>query len=96
MQTVVKLEKSGQRGILEGQCHNCDAECGSGGLCSARAQESELKTSKDLDGLRKTADAIEQTRMKLNVIEGWSSVEVIRHWREHPGRARSVSTISVV
>jgi hypothetical protein len=48
------------------------------------AQESELKPLKDIDRLRGAAEAIENIRLNLQKIEGWSSVEVIRRWREHP------------
>jgi len=47
-------------------------------------QESELKPLKDVDRLKKATEAIENTRLKLQTIEGWSSVEVIRSWRERP------------
>ena len=47
-------------------------------------QESELKPLKDLDRLKEAAEAIEEGRMKLQPLEGWSSVEVIRSWRERP------------
>jgi hypothetical protein len=48
------------------------------------AQESELKPLKDIDRLRGAVEAIENIRLNLQKIEGWSSVEVIRRWREHP------------
>jgi len=48
------------------------------------AQESELKPLKDIDRLRGAVEAIENIRLNLQKIEGWSSVEVIRKWREHP------------
>ncbi|MEM2082742.1 MAG: hypothetical protein QXK34_03270 [Candidatus Bathyarchaeia archaeon] len=51
-------------------------------------QESELKPLKDVDRLRGAVRAIEDVRRGLKRIEGWSSVEVIRSWRERP-RARS-------
>jgi hypothetical protein len=47
-------------------------------------QESELKPLKDLDRLKEAAESIEKARSKLQRIEGWSSMEVIRSWREHP------------
>ncbi|MEM2123103.1 MAG: hypothetical protein QXE79_05665 [Candidatus Bathyarchaeia archaeon] len=47
-------------------------------------QESGLKPLKDLNRLREAADAIDEARLKLRLIEGWSSVEVIRSWRERP------------
>lgn len=47
-------------------------------------QESELRPLKDLDRLKKAVEAIEEARSKLRPIEGWSSVEVIRRWRERP------------
>lgn len=51
-------------------------------------QESDLKSLKDVNRLREAARAIESARRKLQRIEGWSSVEVIRSWRERP-RSRS-------
>ncbi|MEM3430702.1 MAG: hypothetical protein QXN20_07395, partial [Candidatus Bathyarchaeia archaeon] len=47
-------------------------------------QESELKPLKDIDRLREAVEAIENVRLNLQTIEGWSSVEVIRNWRERP------------
>ena len=47
-------------------------------------QGTELKTLKDLSSLKKAAAAIEEARLKLKPISGWSSVEVIRRWREQP------------
>ncbi|MEM2902096.1 MAG: hypothetical protein QXO32_05140 [Candidatus Bathyarchaeia archaeon] len=48
------------------------------------AQESELKPLKDLNRLRSAAEAIENARLKLKMIKEWSSVDVIRSWRERP------------
>lgn len=47
-------------------------------------QEAELKPLKDFSHLREAAAAIEESRLKLKPIEGWSSIEVIRSWRERP------------
>jgi hypothetical protein len=47
-------------------------------------QELEMKPLKDLDSLKEAAEAIEKGRLQLQTIEGWSSVEVIRSWRERP------------
>ncbi|MEM3430880.1 MAG: hypothetical protein QXN20_08300 [Candidatus Bathyarchaeia archaeon] len=47
-------------------------------------QESELKPLKDINRLREAVEAIENVRLNLQTIEGWSSVEVIRNWRERP------------
>jgi len=47
-------------------------------------QESELRPLKDLRRLKEAAKAIEDSRSRLQMIEGWSSVEVIRSWRERP------------
>ncbi|MBS7646138.1 MAG: hypothetical protein QXR65_07925 [Candidatus Bathyarchaeia archaeon] len=47
-------------------------------------QESGMKPLKGLDRLREAADAVEGARLRLRPIEGWSSIEVIRGWRERP------------
>ncbi|MBS7626478.1 hypothetical protein KEJ51_05510 [Candidatus Bathyarchaeota archaeon] len=48
------------------------------------AQESGFKPLKDIDRLKEAIEAVGNIRQKLQTIEGWSSVEVIRNWREHP------------
>ncbi|MEM2896818.1 MAG: hypothetical protein QXG01_04500 [Candidatus Bathyarchaeia archaeon] len=48
------------------------------------AQESESRPLKDISRLKEAANAIEKSRSKLKVIEGWTSVDVIRSWRERP------------
>jgi hypothetical protein len=48
------------------------------------AQESGLKPLKDLNRLRSVVEAIENARLKLRMMRDWSSVDVIRSWRERP------------
>lgn len=37
---------------------------------------------KDVDRMKKAAQSMDNVRASLNRVEGWSSVEVIRKWRE--------------
>lgn len=41
-----------------------------------------MSAPKDMKLLKEAAKAIEDARSKLRTIEGWSSVEVIRNWRD--------------
>jgi NAD(P)H-dependent flavin oxidoreductase YrpB (nitropropane dioxygenase family) len=45
-------------------------------------QEYELKPLKDVKRLKEAVKAVEEAGKKLKKIEGWSSVKVIRSWRE--------------
>lgn len=41
-----------------------------------------LQRVKDVDRMKKAAQSMDTVRASLNKVEGWSSVEVIRKWRE--------------
>ena len=41
-----------------------------------------LQRVKDVDRMKKAAQSMDNVRASLNKVEGWSSVEVIRKWRE--------------
>ncbi len=45
-------------------------------------QQRSLQRIKDIDRLRKAAEIMERNRSKLTSREDWSTVEVIRRWRE--------------
>jgi hypothetical protein len=45
-------------------------------------QQRMLKRVRDVDRLKKVAERIDRNRETLKRAEGWSSVEVIRQWRE--------------
>lgn len=45
-------------------------------------QQRMLKRVRDVDRLKKAAERIDRNRETLKGAEGWSSVEVIRQWRE--------------
>jgi len=39
--------------------------------------------ARDTERLRRVCQRIDENRSRLRVLEDWSSVKVIRHWREH-------------
>ena len=45
-------------------------------------QQRNLQRVRDIDRLRKAAEAMDRNRSKLTAREDWSTVEVIRRWRE--------------
>lgn len=45
-------------------------------------QHRSLQKIRDIDRMRRTAETMDRNRAKLGELEGWSSVEVIRKWRE--------------
>jgi len=45
-------------------------------------QERGLQRVKDIDRLRNTAEVMDRNRSRLSGREDWSTVEVIRRWRE--------------
>jgi len=45
-------------------------------------QERKLQRIKDIDRLRKAAEVMDRNRSRLARHEDWSTVEVIRRWRE--------------
>jgi hypothetical protein len=45
-------------------------------------QQRNLQRVRDIDRLRKAAEAMDRNRLKLTEREDWSTVEVIRRWRE--------------
>lgn len=40
--------------------------------------------ARDIERLRRACQRMDENRSKLRVLEDWSSVKVIRQWREHP------------
>lgn len=46
------------------------------------AQQRRPQRVKDIDRLRKAVEVMDRNRLKLTEREDWSTVEVIRRWRE--------------
>lgn len=45
-------------------------------------QQRSLQKVKDIDRMKKAAEIMDRNRVKLGELREWSSVEVIRKWRE--------------
>ncbi len=45
-------------------------------------QQRALGRVRDLDKMRRAAERMDQMRKEIGRVEGWSSTEVIREWRE--------------
>jgi len=45
-------------------------------------QRRNLQRVKDIDRLKAAAEAMDRNRLKLTTRDDWSTVEVIRRWRE--------------
>ena len=45
-------------------------------------QQRYLQRIKDIDRLRRAAEVMDRNRLRLTELKDWSSVEVIRRWRE--------------
>jgi len=45
-------------------------------------QQRSLQKVKDIDRMKKAAEIMDRNRAKLGELKEWSSVEVIRKWRE--------------
>jgi len=45
-------------------------------------QQSTLQRVKDIDRMKKAAEVMDKNRAKFGELKEWSSVEVIRKWRE--------------
>jgi len=69
---------------LKGEAVKAGLKVGSAASQAFRlwAQQRSLQKVKDIDKLRDAAEAMDRNRMKLNESDDYSTVEVIRRWRE--------------